>query len=442
MLRHDVSRRRFLGGLASSSVLSAVTPGLSASLFVGRSASLRVGLVGCGGRGTGAVTQAMTADPAVKLTAMADLFHDRLEMAYKSIVGKNAAQTDIPESRRFVGFDACRNLLETDIDLVILATPPGFRPHHFRDAVAAGKHVFMEKPVAVDAPGIRQVLSSGLEAKRKNLGVQAGFQRRHDADYVEAIKRLQDGQLGKIQSLEADWRGGGVWMRPREKGQSELEYQLRNWYYFVWQSGDFIVEQHSHNIDVCTWLMGGPPTMAEPIQAGRRSRIGNRAGEIFDEFVTRFIWKTSPYGSDVQLESTARQIQNHPDGYKVGETVKCSGGVADLAKGQFQDSSGTVLWNKSGKSAGLGGYQSEWDHFLRAIKSGQMPNETEQAAISTMTSIMGRMACYSGQPVTWEEVMNSREAYFPQEALTPDSQPPTLPDKFGDYFVPARGQLL
>ncbi|MCA9009858.1 MAG: Gfo/Idh/MocA family oxidoreductase, partial [Planctomycetaceae bacterium] len=362
MLRHDVSRRKFLGGLASSSVLSAVSPRLSASLFAGTAAALRVGLVGCGGRGTGAVTQAMTADPAVKFTAMADLFQDRLDMAYKSIVAKNPDQTDIPESRKFVGFDACRNLLESDIDLVILATPPGFRPQHFRDAVAAGKHVFMEKPVAVDAPGIRQVLSSGLEAKRKNLGVQAGFQRRHDVGYVEAIKRLQDGQLGKIQSLEADWRGGGVWMRPRTKGQSELEYQLRNWYYFVWQSGDFIVEQHSHNIDVCTWLMGGPPTKAEPIQAGRNSRIGNRAGEIFDEFITRFTWGTNRLGDDIQLHSTARQILNHPDGYKVGETIKCARGVADLAKGQFEDLSGTIVWKKSGNSPGLGGYQSEWDH--------------------------------------------------------------------------------
>ncbi|MCA9218302.1 MAG: Gfo/Idh/MocA family oxidoreductase, partial [Planctomycetales bacterium] len=230
------SRRKFIKNssllVAGGAVAGQLSLARTAHAF--GSDEIRIGLIGCGGRGTGAATQAMNTEGATKLIAMADAFDDRLQQSLRGIKGEHNDKVDVPPERRFVGFDAYKHVLESDADLIILATPPGFRPMHFEAAINAGKHVFMEKPVAVDAAGVRKVLKATAEAKKKNLAVQVGLQRRHERKYRETIARLQDGAIGDINLTRAYWNGGGVWVRPRQKGQTEMEYQMRNWYYFNW----------------------------------------------------------------------------------------------------------------------------------------------------------------------------------------------------------------
>ena len=264
------SRRDFII-TGSSLVAGGVTTGLvGGQLNLARAAhpygqdEIKIGLVGCGGRGTGAAVQALnTTSGPVKIVAMGDVFADRLQSSYRTINSQHADKCDVPEERRFIGLDSYKQVLDSDADLVILATPPGFRPMHFEAAVEAGKHIFMEKPVAVDGPGVRRVLAANEIAKKKNLAVAVGLQRHHEVAYRETISRLKDGAIGDIVFARAYWNGGGVWVRPRQPQQTELEYQMRNWYYFNWLCGDHIVEQHIHNLDVINWLKDGFPVKAQ-----------------------------------------------------------------------------------------------------------------------------------------------------------------------------------
>jgi predicted dehydrogenase len=251
--------------------------------------TIKIGLIGCGGRGRGAAVQAMNTTGRVELVAMADAFGDQLQSAYRSVKSEHGDKVDVPEERRFVGFDAYKRVLETDADLVILATPPGFRPLHFEAAVNAGKHVFMEKPVAVDAPGVQRVLATAAESKRKNLAVGVGLQRRHEEAYKETIARLQDGIIGDIILTRVYWNGDGVWVRPRIDRYTEMEYQMRNWYYFNWLCGDHITEQHIHNLDVINWLKNGYPVEANG-QGGRQVRKGKDHGQIYDHHFVEFTY--------------------------------------------------------------------------------------------------------------------------------------------------------
>ena len=268
--------------------------------------TIKIGLIGCGGRGTGAASQALNTKGNVKLVAMGDAFKDRLESSLQSLQkeGGIANRIDVPEERRFVGFDAYKQVLDAGVDLVILATPPGFRPIHFEAAVDAGKHVFMEKPVAVDAPGVRAVLAAAQVAQQKNLAVGVGLQRHHEAAYIETIKRLQDGAIGDIVATRVYWNGAGVWVHPKTEGQTEMEYQMRNWYYFNWLCGDHIVEQHIHNLDVINWLKRGYPVKAEGM-GGRQVRTGKDYGEIFDHHAVEF-----EYADGTRLFSHCRHIPN------------------------------------------------------------------------------------------------------------------------------------
>jgi myo-inositol 2-dehydrogenase/D-chiro-inositol 1-dehydrogenase len=248
------SRRDFLKG----STAAVVGGALAGSLSIARSAhaagddEIKIALIGCGGRGTGAANQALSTAGKVKLIAMADVYQDRLDGSYKTLAKQENLKDkiDVPQERKFVGFDAYQKALDAGPDLVILATPPGFRPIHFEAAVKANKHIFMEKPVATDAPGVRRVLKAAEESVQKRLAVGVGLQRRHEAKYLETIKRLQDGAIGDIIATRVYWNGSTPWVRSREPGQSEMDYQMRNWYYFTWICGDHIVEQHIHNMDV------------------------------------------------------------------------------------------------------------------------------------------------------------------------------------------------
>src|ERR1044071_292563 len=263
---------------------------------------MKIALSGCGGRGSGAANQALSTEGKVKLIAMADAFPDRLNSSLNELKKAKEDKVDVPEEHKFIGFDANKKAIEL-ADVVILATPPGFRPIHFEEAVRQGKHIFMEKPVATDAPGVRKVLAAAAEAKKKNLKVGVGLQRHHQLGYLETIKRINDGAIGDIINMRVYWNDGGVWVRPRQAGQTEMEYQMRNWYYFNWLCGDHINEQHIHNIDVINWFKGGYPVKAQGM-GGREVRKGKDYGEIFDHHYVEF-----QYADGSILNSQCRHIK-------------------------------------------------------------------------------------------------------------------------------------
>ena len=389
--------------------------------------TLRVALVGCGGRGTGAAVQALSTDGPVKLVAMADAFTDRLEGSLREISKHAGDRVDVPEERRFVGFDGYRRAIDSDVHVVILTTPPGFRPEHFRYAVERDKHVFMEKPVAVDAPGVRQVLESAAVARQKNLKVGVGLQRHHSAKYHETVRRIHDGAIGDVSFLRCYWNGEGVWVRPREAGMTEMEYQMRNWYYFNWLCGDHIVEQHIHNLDVCNWIMDGYPVKAQG-QGGRQVRTGLDHGEIFDHHMVEF-----SYADGTRMLSQCRHIRGCWN--SVSEHVHGTRGSCNVGAGRIESQGG---WSWRFRDDDPNPYQVEHDRLFAAIREGQPFHEAENGAMSTMTSILGRMATYSGKEITMEDALASTLSLAPQ-AYDWHAAPPTSPDEQGRYAIPVPG---
>ncbi len=426
------TRRKFIKNssllVAGGAVASQLSLARSAHAF--GSDEIRIGLIGCGGRGTGAASQAMNTEGPTRLVAMADVFADRLQQSLRGLKGQHNDKVDVPQERQFVGFDAYKQVLEAPIDLVILATPPGFRPLHFEAAVKAGKHIFMEKPVGVDAPGIRRVLEANREAKKKNLAVAVGLQRRHERRYMETIKRLQDGAIGDIIMTRAYWNGAGVWVRPRKPEQTEMEYQMRNWYYFNWLCGDHIVEQHIHNLDVINWLMNGYPASAQG-QGGRQVRTGKDHGQIYDHHMIEF---TYPNGS--KMLSQCRHIPNTWN--SVSEHAHGTQGYCNIGGATIYRPNGEVAWSY-GRGGG-GGHQQEHHDLFAVLRKGERPNEGDYGALSTMTSIYGRMATYSGQMIKWEDALNSDLVVSPVDQFHSfDDTPPVLPDDEGRYPVPMPG---
>lgn len=436
------SRRGFLQGAATvaagSSLLSGLNPVRAA--HVSSDETIRIGLIGCGGRGRGAADHAMNTSGPTKLVAAADAFEDNLGSAMNMLSRQHGDKVDVPPERQFTGFDAYQKVLEQDIDLVILATPPGFRPLHFEAAVNAGKHVFMEKPVAVDAIGVRKVVEAARQAKEKNLAVAVGLQRRHEPLYIETMKRLHDGAIGRIVATRAYWNGDGVWVRPRKEGQTEMEYQMRNWYYFNWLCGDHIAEQHIHNLDVINWLMGGPPTKAQG-QGGRQVRTGKEYGEIYDHHFVEFTWEKD--GDRSILLSQCRHIGNCWS--SVSEFAHGANGWCNIGDGQIFDTKGNLVWEyprtEEGKRKNLhDGHQQEHHDLFASIRRGEIPNEGEYGAMSTMMSVLGRMATYSGREIGWEEAINSNLSVSPVEQFHSfDDAPPVMPNADLTYAIPTPG---
>lgn len=399
------SRRSFLQSSSAAAIVGgAALNSLSAvqAAHTSYDETVRLGLIGCGGRGTGAAMQAMNTEGPTKLVAVADAFENNLERCVRGLTSKHGEKVDVPQERRFVGFDAYKNVLEQDIDLVLIATPPGFRPLHFEAAVAAGKHVFAEKPVAVDAAGVRRFLDAAKASKERNLLVQIGLQRRHERAYMETMKRVKDGAIGHIVSARAYWNGGGVWVRPRKDDQTEMEYQMRNWYYFNWLCGDHITEQHIHNLDVINWLMDDYPVKAQG-QGGRQVRTGKEHGEIYDHFFVEYTYGENPLGNNVTMLSQCRHIKQCWN--RVNEYAAGSNGSVDFGGAKLFDAKGNQTWEYG--QGGRGGHQQEHHDLFADLRAGKRPNEAEYGAKSTMTSILGRMATYSGQELTWEEAINS-----------------------------------
>lgn len=429
------SRRDFVkqssliaGGLIAAPLFS------KANYFSGGDDVIKVALVGCGGRGTGAAMQALLTKQNVKLVAMADAFSDRLEKCYKSLTSNSKSgdksvkdRVDVPEDRKFVGFDGYLKAIPL-ADVVILATPPGFRPLHFEEAIKQGKHVFMEKPVATDPAGVQKVLAAAEQAKAKKLNVVVGLQRHYQNSYRELYKKKH--LIGDITSAQAWWNNDGVWVNKRQPQQTEMEYQMRNWYYFVWLCGDHIAEQHIHNIDVINWFKGAYPIKAQGM-GGRQVRKGKDHGEIFDHHYVEFHY---PDGSI--LNSQCRHIPGTMS--KVDELIVGTKGSIQTGAGKITGSSGKVLFQFD-QSKENNPYQTEHDELFEAIAAGQYKfADAENGAKSTMTSILGRMATYSGQVIHWDKAINSGLDLQPKQ-YDFAAAPPILPDADGFYPVPTPG---
>jgi myo-inositol 2-dehydrogenase / D-chiro-inositol 1-dehydrogenase len=405
------SRRDFLKtGVAGAgaAVHVVVGAGRTRPAFAAGTDEIRVGLVGCGGRGSGAAVQALKAAKGVKLVAMADMFKDRLDPALLRFRedAEIAQQIDVTPDRTFVGFDAYKTLLAiSEVNYVILASPPGFRPAHLKAAVEAGKHVFTEKPLAVDGPGMRTVFEMADLAKQKGLGVGVGLQRRHQKGYLEVMKRIQAGAIGEVVAGRCYWNQGGLWSKERQPAWSDMEWQLRNWLYFTWLSGDHIVEQHIHNIDVVQWAIGKPPVAAVGM-GGRQQRTQPDFGHIYDHFAVDF-----EYPNDVHLFSMSRQIPKcHND---ISEHVTGTKGRADMnaRQGEFTLTGKTKLRHDASKDKDP--YLQEHIDLIESIRKGKPLNELRAAGESNLAAIMGRMAAYTGKRVTWEQALNSKESLTP-----------------------------
>ncbi|MEM9846584.1 MAG: Gfo/Idh/MocA family oxidoreductase, partial [Bacteroidota bacterium] len=376
-----------------------------------------------------------------KLVAMADAFKDRLDTCYEKITDEEFKdwssdepvnirdRIEVPNEHKFVGFEAYKKVIPL-VDVVILATPPGFRPAHFEAAIKADKHVFMEKPLAVDAPGVRKVLEVAEIAKQKKLNVVVGLQRHYQKKYQEWVDMLQNGVIGDIISSQVYWNSGGVWVRERKAGMTEMEYQMRNWYYFNWLCGDHINEQHIHNIDVGNWVKQAYPVRAHGM-GGRLVRTGKEHGEIFDHHVVEF-----EYEDGSRMFSQCRHMPNTK--FRVSEAFMGTNGHAP-EPGVIKTKSGYKVMRYNDKKD-ANPYQVEHDLLFKAIAKGQYKfADAENGAKSTMTALMGRMATYSGQMIEWDEALNSTMSLMPK-TLAFDAQPPVLPNANGYYPVAIPGE--
>ena len=400
---HGITRRDFIKA-TSAVTLAAVLPS-SGVMYAGGADKIRIGMIGCGGRGTGAAINCVEASSDVVITAMGDLFEDRLEGSIKRLKEKvPAGNLAVTKEKMFSGFDNYAKVLAADIDLVILASPPHFRSKHLRAAVAAGKHVFMEKPVAVDPAGIRSVIASSKEAKANGLSIVAGTQRRHQAHYIDIMKRVHDGDIGEIVSGQCYWNMGGLWVGRamdnwvgwKTKGWSDMEWQIRNWLFITWLSGDHIVEQHVHNLDVINWAIGSHPVKCSGM-GGRQARTAPQYGNIFDHFAIEY-----EYANGARIMSMCRQTPGASN--NVSERVIGTNGLS-----YTDGANGYIRGNKEFKyeEESPNPYVQEHVDLIAGIRAGKPLNEGQQVAESTMTAIMGRMSAYTGRAISWDWAMNS-----------------------------------
>ena len=429
----QTNRRNFIKKttLATTGIISTTLPVRSFANVLDNK-KLKLALVGCGGRGSGAVVNALSADDQVELVSMADVFQDKLDSSLKAITDHfdGRKKIKVKEKNKFIGFNSYKKAID-EADVVILTTPPGFRPYHFEYAINQNKHVFMEKPLATDPVGIRKVLEMAKIAKEKKLSVVVGLQRHYEKKYTTLHNMITQGNIGKITSGQVYWNDGGVWVNQRQVGQSELEYQMRNWYYFNWICGDHILEQHIHNIDVANWFIGSYPKSAQGM-GGRQTRTGKEYGEIFDHHYVEF-----NYNSGAVISSQCRHQKGCDS--RVDEVFQGTKGSVELGKGAITDLKGKELYRYPsvlGQEANP--YQVEHDQFFKSIRSNDIISDAENGAKSTLSAIMGRMATYSGKTVTWDEALNSDHQIMP-ESVDWDTTPPSLPDENGFYSIPKPG---
>lgn len=426
------SRRDFMKTtVAATAAAVAANSFIAKSAFASSDETIKIALIGCGGRGSGAASQCLsTTKGPVKLIAMADAFEDRLKSSLGNLKKEHPDLVDVKEDHQFVGFDAYQKAIDSGADMIIIATPPGFRPIHFEYAVKQGKHIFAEKPVATDAAGIRRFLAAVEEAKKKNLKVGIGLQRHHEAKYIETIQRIHDGELGDIRLLRAYWNDSGVWVRPRTPSQTEMEYQMRNWYYFVWLCGDHIVEQHIHNLDVANWIMKGHPVQAQGV-GGRQVRTDKIYGEIYDHHMLEYTYAdgTKLLSECRHQKETWKSVTEHAHGTKA---------FSDVSGGRFFEpgADGKEIWRAKGSK--ITPYLVEHEDLQEAIRKNLPYNEGEYGAHSTFTAIMGRMCTYSGNVIKWDDAINAQVSVMPEKYAW-DATPPSLPDAEGRYSIALPG---
>ncbi|MEX2595093.1 MAG: Gfo/Idh/MocA family oxidoreductase [Anditalea sp.] len=401
------NRRTFLKSTGAVIIGGAVLPlGFSINpSYAAKDNTLKVGLIGCGGRGTGAAVQALKADPNAILTCMADIFPDYLEESYNSVQKANPAQVKVDKDHQFIGFDAYKKVLESDVDVVLLTTPPAFRPGHFQAAIGAGKHVFCEKPVAVDASGVRSVLATAREAREKGLSVVSGFTFRYDFPKRAFFERVLNGDIGDINTVYTVRNGGGLWTKPRQPDWKEMEYQLRNWYYYDWLSGDYIVEMMVHSLDMMSWALGDKLPVSATGTGGRQSRVEEIYGNIFDHFAIEYEFENGAKGFHF-----SRQQKGCSNSNKVEIAGKEGNAMVDIGRG-VHEIYGANSWKYEGEKNNP--YETQHEELFASIRAGKPMNEGELMANSTMLAIMGRMVGYSGQTLTWEEAINSEKVLGP-----------------------------
>lgn len=429
------SRRDFLKGSLAVAAGAAVASQLSIarSAHAAGSGEIKAALIGCGGRGTGAMSDSMTADPGVKVIAVADAFEDRANGSVARLKKEHANRVDVGD-RVFVGLDAYQKAIDCGADLIITATPPGFRPMIYEAAIKAGKNVFMEKPCCVDAVGYRRLMEANKMAEQKGLKVGVGFQRRHTPSYMETIKRIHDGALGKLTLLRAYWNGHGIWNRERKPEMTEMQYQVTNWYHFCWLSGDNICEQHIHNLDVCNWAMMAGDDAAEvhPVEANGMGGCSTRyvgkwkgTGQIFDHHFVEFT-----YADGTKMFSQCRHMANTWS--LVGEGVHGTKGEANPS-GSIK---GETEWRFTGKNPNS--MVQEHKDLIDAIRNDKKYHEGWRGANSSMTAVLGRMATYSGQVVKWDDAIAKGGTEFPTK-LGWDAKAPVEKDQDGNYPIPVPG---
>ncbi len=415
-MKNSISRRNFLGKAAAAGAAGAVMPALMNSCapdgrmkdvvipeFLDQAPDgpeLKAGLIGCGGRGTGAAIQFFSAGPNLKVTALGDVFEDRLNSCRERL---SEQKHEVADENCFIGFDAYQKVIDSGVDIIILATPPFFRPEHFAAAVDARKHVFMEKPVAVDPVGARSIMATAKKAESMSLNVVTGTQRRHQRDYVNTYARVAAGQIGEIVSANVYWNGGKLWHRDPKAEWTEMEYMIRDWVNWCWLSGDHIVEQHVLNIDVVNWFTGIHPVKA----VGFGSRHRRVTGDQFDNFSVDFVLENG-----IHVHSMCRQINGCAN--NVSERIQGTLGSTNCAN-EIYDLNGELIWtyepqgvNDEGNAVlKVGPYDQEHIDLVAAIRNGGYINEAENTAISTMVAIMGRISAYTGKETSWDEMMNS-----------------------------------
>lgn len=393
-----ISRRNFIKKTSLAS--AGLSTGLMASgnfAYAAGSDKIRVGIIGCGGRGTGAANDCLNADESVEIHAMGDLFMDRLKRSRDLLQRSKGDRVNVSDDRCFDGFDNYINVMESDVDVVILATPPAFRPIHLKAAVARDKHIFMEKPAAVDSAGVRSVIESGKEAAKKGLSLVSGTMYRRQPSYFEAINRIHDGAIGELTGAQEYYMTGPIWLRERKPGMSDMEWQCRNWYYFTWLSGDHIVEQFIHNIDTINWAFQSHPVKAIA-SGGRQVRVQPSYGHIYDHFSVEYEY---PGGVRVtamcrQMNDTERRVTNRIVGTK---------GVAEVDPqySKITSHKGKVIY-ESPEEMTVNPYVQSHVDLIASIQKGEPLNEARPAAESTLTAILGREAAYTGRELTWEQV--------------------------------------
>ena len=424
------NRRGFLKTTSAAALGTSILGGLALerSVFAAGDDEIKIALIGCGGRGSGAADQALSTSGKVKLVAMADANPGHLKGSLANLKKQHADRVDVPEDRQFVGFEGYKQAIAL-ADLVILATPPGFRPIHLEEAVNQGKNIFAEKPLAVDGPGVRRLMTASDLAKKKGLKIGIGFQRHHQPPYIEMMKRLHDGAIGDIVSMRCYWNGNRPWQHPRRPNMTEMEYQLDNWYYFTWLCGDHIVEQHIHNLDVVNWIKQAHPVKAYGMGGCQKPRTSDD-GEIFDHHAVEF-----EYADGTRMFSQCRHIGNCWD--EVSEHAVGTNGFADMADGRnfvIRGKNAAEIPGRSPKSP----YQIEHDDLFDAVRNNKPYFELDYGITSTLTAIMGRMATYSGKVIDWDRALNSEVSLAP-ERYAWDANPKPMPGANGLYAAPMPG---